>query len=542
MGGVTRTPASPSDLTAAWPADRGGTPETNALPRRREADAIKLEEPAGRGWLCLALLISALLCAPYLLAMRSFFYTDDWVHLLYNGLIPPWQVWRYFSPRVIWFYRPMQALQFGWLYHIVGLHPLAYNLSLMALHLGVCLLLFLLVSQLTTPRTALLATALFASQCLCADVLLWRSNFNTLDWALASLGMCVLFLRYLKRRTPGALVGVYALFLASFLAKETAVVSPCLLLLLWWCQGSQEEGSTGHARCLEEAARLVGPFFLMTLLYIGFHAHLVTDVYDGYVGPYYRFASPGRAIWQTLFSTNFLLLSFHRDPLILPLLPALRAGALYLVGRLPILPFLVGAAAALRRDRALAVGLLWIFVTLGPTACLAAFQMDRFYYLPAVGAAMMIARSAQLCWHWLSRPDCRLRSARLLLPAGVAYLIVANLSAVSLQCLTNHRDSLQLEAAFLSLQTSALQVPRGALVVLKHPPSTYFRDGMGVREMVCLGLNDQTAVGIVQGQQLSPRWARRLDSIRSIYVLDFAHHPLALCPYSPSIARGTASD
>jgi hypothetical protein len=159
--------------------------------------------------------------------------------------------------------------------------------------------------------------------------------------------------------------------------------------------------------------------------------------------------------------------------------------------------------------------------------------MDRFYYLPAVSAALVAARSAQICWHWLSLPDCRWRPARLLLPAGVAYLFIANLSAASLQCLTNHRDSHLLEAAFLTLQESDPHVPRGSLVVLKHPPNPCYGDGMGIREMVCLGLNDETAVGIVQGQQLSPRWVSRLHRIRRIYVLDVAQQPLALCPHSP---------
>src|SRR5436190_843074 len=126
------------------------------------------------GWL--ALLISALLSLPYLLSCDSFFSSDDWVHLGYNAAVPPWAVWRYFSPRVIWFYRPLQALQFGWLYHTVGLHPLAYNLSLWVMHLGVCMLVYRLAERLLCTRTALLATALFASQWLCANTRLWRSN------------------------------------------------------------------------------------------------------------------------------------------------------------------------------------------------------------------------------------------------------------------------------------------------------------------------------------------------------------------------------
>ena len=98
----------------------------------------------------LALGASTLLSLPYLLVLRGFFYSDDWIYLSFNRAIPPWQVWRYFSPQVIWFYRPLQSLQFGWLYHAAGLHPLAYNLCLWMMHLGVCVLVFVLASHLTS--------------------------------------------------------------------------------------------------------------------------------------------------------------------------------------------------------------------------------------------------------------------------------------------------------------------------------------------------------------------------------------------------------
>ena len=198
---------------------------------------------SGPLWLPLAM--SALLSLPYLVAIRSFFVSDDWVYLSYYGSIPPWQIWRYFSPRVIWFYRPLQALQFGWLYHAVGLQPLAYNLCLWIMHVGVCLLVYVLASHLTSGRAALLTTALFATAWTYVDVLQWSSNFSTLQWALVTLGLCIVFLRYLESRRPALLTGVYVLFLLNFCAKETAVNAPLLLAALWWWQTS---GKTSWTR------------------------------------------------------------------------------------------------------------------------------------------------------------------------------------------------------------------------------------------------------------------------------------------------------
>ena len=115
-----------------------------------------------------------------------------------------------------------------------------------------------------------------------------------------------------------------------------------------------------------------------------------------------------------------------------------------------------------------------------------------------------------------------------LLPAGLIYLVIANLSAVTVHCLESREDSVLLKAAFQSLHENARRLPRGSLVVLENPPERYYGSGLGVMEMVRLGLEDETAVGIAHGQPLSPRWARRLGSIRSVYRLDFAQRSLSL--------------
>jgi hypothetical protein len=287
--------------------------------------------------------ISILLSLPYLLALQNFFASDDWVHLYFNGQIPPWHVWRYFSPEVIWFYRPLQALQFGWLYHAAGLYAPIYNLCLLAMHLGVCLMVYQLASHLTTRSTALLTTALFAAQWLCSEMMLWCSNFNTLHWALATLGLCIMFLRYLRDPQPARLVGVYTLFVLNLLTKEAAVNAPLLLGALWWWHTSAERGETTPGARLRAGIRTVGPFALLTALYLGVHHHVVRDVYDGYIRLHYRFASPVDAARQTLFSFNYVLLSFYRDPVVLPLVPVLQSALRFVVEHVLILPFLLAA-------------------------------------------------------------------------------------------------------------------------------------------------------------------------------------------------------
>jgi hypothetical protein len=477
-------------------------------------------------WLPLA--ACTLLSLPYLLAARSFFVSDDWVYLTYYGAIPPWQVWRYFSPHVIWFYRPLQALQFGWLYHTVGLHPLAFNLSLWVMHVGVCWLVYVLATELTTQRAAMLTAALFAIAWSYVDVPLWSSNFSTLHWALVTLGLCIIFLRYLKSRRPALLIGTYALFLLNFCAKETAVNSPLLLAALWWWQtGGRAEPDDGRAR-LRDAFCLLGPFVGITLAYACLHDRLFLNVYHGAPMPEYRFAGPARALRDLLFTYNHLLIQFYLDPVVLPQLPLLQAGVRYFVLHVLILPLVLGAIAWRWRDRETVLGLLWILAALLPTVCLVGFHASRFYYLPAVGAALVLAHLGRQCWKRTSAPASPLRPLRLVLPVALAYLALTNISLVTLLCFHMRQEAGWAQSAFEVLQQEEPRLPHGVMVLMRHTPRTAFLNGIGVLEMVRLALRDPTALAGVEGQKLPDQWPQRLRERHAVYTLDFAEYPMTL--------------
>jgi hypothetical protein len=475
-----------------------------------------------------ALALSALLCIPYLLVLRNFFYTDDWVHLQYNGLIPPWQVWRYFSPQVIWFYRPIQALQFGWLFHTAGFRPLAYNLCLLLMHIAVCMLVYLLVKRLSTPHLALLTTGLFAAHWRCSNMLLWQSNFSTLHWSIATLGLCLLFLNYLEHRRPTVLIAASLLFIIDLVAKETAVTSPLLLIALWWRYGSSSAASGPSRNRLRDGVCVLGPFLLLTAAYVGFHAHVVRDVYLGYVRPHYCFASPAAALSQTLSSFNSALLSFDRDPVLLPQLPLLQSAVGYVVKHGLILPCAVVAAAWRRRDWLLGFGAIWTLTTLVPTAWLTVYYMDRFFYLPVVGTSLITARALQCYWHGVRGETGRPRVPRTVAPLCLGYLLTANLATVMLLCLSSRDDARVLAATFKTLQNSAHLLPRGSLIVLKNVPERYFGSGFGVAEMVRLGLGDSTAQGIIDHQPLSGWWLEQMRRYPSVFAMDFDQHPFVL--------------
>jgi hypothetical protein len=502
---------------------------------RQESPRAARSDNSHTRWLWLAVVSSALLSLPYLLTSQSFFSSDDWVHLLYNRVIPPWQVWRYFSPEAVWFYRPLQALQFGWLYHLVGLHPLPYNLCLWGMHLGVCALVFQLARQLMDQRVALLATVLFASSWVYVDVLFWRSNFNTLQWALATLGMGVLFLRYLRVRSGRLLSGVYLLCFINFLTKESAASAPLLLAALWWWHASEPGNGDPWRVRLREGVRLIAPFAALAALYICLHHSLVHDAYQGYNSLNYQFVSSMRSVWQTCFALNHLLLPFHADPLILPHLRPVASliGALF--QHVYILPCLLAAVLWRGRDRVVGLGLFWSLATLMPVTWLPDFHTSRYYYLPAVGASLMLARSIDWIWKRTglsTRAVSGWRPAavafRLSVPVLATYLLLVNLSLVTLFCLRDRDETRLIKQAYTILAVQKGRVPRGSLIVMKNLPPACFVNGMGLPEMVRMALDDPAAHGVLEGERLPSEWVTRFQRAPSVFVLDFDRQPLAL--------------
>src|SRR5436309_16122928 len=83
----------------------------------------------------LAALACALFTLAYLPAIGGFFANDDWVLLYFYRTVPLSRPWEFFNPHTVWFYRPLQSVQFGLFYHLFGLNAVPYNLPLLAGHL-----------------------------------------------------------------------------------------------------------------------------------------------------------------------------------------------------------------------------------------------------------------------------------------------------------------------------------------------------------------------------------------------------------------------
>lgn len=468
-------------------------------------------------------------------AVDSYFASDDWLMLWHYGRMPVEQPWRFFSPEVVWFYRPLQSFQFGLFHRLFGLHELPYNLALLLLHGATCGAVFLFVRELTArPLFAGAATGLFIAQWAYADVLLWKSNYNTLHWGILTLGACACFLRYLRTGESAWRVASFALCGTAFLAKEMAVNAPLLLAALWLFQryGQQPErlshGETPTARAeVRAAVRDLWPAIGMALLYVGLHHLLVRDIAEDRTG--YFFVDPVQALRQAGFVFNHLLLSFYADPLLLPAAPALQSALKAVVAGFPVLPLLLSAWAWRVRDRLLGLGIAWILLSFLPALLLRDFHASRYYYLPAVGAALLVARLAERAWQAAaSRPRNARFTLRLVLVLGLVYWSGANVARAHEIVREDVRHAGRVRALFSLLADQRGRLPAGALVVLQHTPASYFGGGFGARELVRFALNDAAAEGILEGQRLPEARLARLQAIRTVYTVDLSQPTLRL--------------
>lgn len=494
-------------------------------------------------WLPLLIVLAGLVLAGlcYAPALSSFFSSDDWLMLYHYGRMPLARWWEFFSPGVAWFYRPLQGLQLAVLYHLAGLNVLPYNASLFVLHLAVCALAYALVRELTGRSLfAALTTAIFTTQWVYADVLYWKSNLNTVQWAAVTLGACLSFARYLKRRDHRWLALSVFLCALDFLTKESALSTPLLLFLIWLYQEGRRTDLAPRAwpSLAARAARDLWPAVVLTVAFSIFYRLYVHDVY-GLMRPDYRLASPWQVVRQALFAYHHLLLIFIADPVVLPQVPPLQRAVLWLATYVLVLPFLLVLWGWRARDRVLLFGTGWIFCSSVPVVLLTAFHSSRYYYLPALGASLILARVLErgsaaagrsARWDWLLRVG---------LGALAAYALVINLVVIVFLVTNDQVESEVGRAVYNLLREQRASIPRGSIIIVRNIHDTLFTNGIGVREMVRFALDDPTADGVPDAHLSEPRRIALLNPQAAVFEIDLAGKPgLRRVAVPPWRARG----
>lgn len=183
------------------------------------------------------LIILAILASTVVLYRRSltndFSFDDSTVlfeSLLTQGNAPlrAWWTEDYFTASGEASYRPIVSLTYRLTYWAVGFNPFWYNLSDLALHLMVVLLLYVMGAALFGPPTALLGATFFAIHPINTEIIN-SSGFR--EDLLAALGVAVTlwyFYRYGTKWTWASLSVLTGLALLTLFSKENTIILPFL--------------------------------------------------------------------------------------------------------------------------------------------------------------------------------------------------------------------------------------------------------------------------------------------------------------------------
>jgi hypothetical protein len=467
----------------------------------------------------------------YAPAARSFFSSDDWTLLAFYGRQSPGAFDVFFSPKAIWFYRPLQALQFSMLYNMFGLNAAAWGAVQIAMHAVNVLLAGALLYNITKRAALAMCTAmLFGCSWIYVDVLTWKANINTLQWAFTTLAACVVYCGFIDCGCRAKYGLALLLGFVNLFTKESAVALPFLLLVCAWWKDVESAGTVRPIRAWWKKQMLyLAPFAALSLAYVLFHRLFFRNI-DPDVQPQYLFAALPRAFSQWMHAINHSLLGWIYDPVLIGRLKPVQRAIVWIVENSVVFPiFLSGLFLFLKMHRTLAA-LMFTSAALLPTAFLENYHASRYYYLPAMGAATIWTSLLFAAWDFY-----RLRPAhpprKLLIAAsviGMFVLLVANIIQVQRMLTKEARAGRELRAGFDVLRNARGEVSQRPLVLLKSPPADTFDHGRGMKYFVRFALDDWDAEAHDQDTKIGKTRFEHLNSFTNRYTLSFESSPPTL--------------
>ena len=324
-----------------------------------------------------------------------------------EALISPYWPNEYGRDLGLW--RPAATAFYGIQWAVWGENPAMFHLVNVLLHGVVTALVVLVLAELAPLALAFVAGLLFAVHPVHVEAVANVVGFAEVFSSALYLGACLVFLRAGKRITflPGAAITI--LFVVAFLAKESAVTLPAVLLLL---DGARD--NVGFKEALSYLRRRWGLYVSLTaaagLILIGRYAVLGS------------LASPLAPLGATLLRSEvpriwtvastwphyFRLLFFPLDlsvdyaPAVIPLAFNWTGsgilGALLLLGTLGLALGLWGKQTLgvdRHPPRLFSFGVVWLVITLSPVSNVlflsGVLLAERTFYLPSVGFVALLA-------------------------------------------------------------------------------------------------------------------------------------------------------
>lgn len=356
-------------------------------------------------------LVCAVTVLAYLGTLSFGFVYDDKPVIVDNVGIRSWRfLAHYFIPQIsagiaapssATFYRPVTLLWLRLNYANFGLNPVGWHFAMVAFHVLMTYLVFVVVGKLSGNRgTAALAAIFFGLHPVHVENVAWLSSVNDL---LMSVLLLASFLAYLNFRDGRELKSWIAisvlLFALALLSKETAAVFPLLIFgfAVIFARPRPNENSNRVWSAFKNGLVSI-PYLIVLVIYVAARRMMLHGLVQS-IAP---------LSWTTMVLTWPSVLWFDLKHLLFPIFSSEFYSLPYVAVPgfenflLPIL-FVAGVLVAagywvskLPDPRLGVFASGWAFVTVLPTLYLRAiapenFVHDRFLYLPSVGIVILIA-------------------------------------------------------------------------------------------------------------------------------------------------------
>lgn len=357
-----------------------------------------------------------LTAAAYLQTLRFEFVSDDGLQIADNPFIKSWRYVPHFFVITVWshlgaqspgnFYRPIYLLWNLVNYSLFGLNPVGWHAAAILLHLVVTGLVYQTVRRMTgRTGVAWLTALIFGLHPVHPEVVAWVSGVTDSLYAVFFLSAFLAYLRFREKNAGGWMAASVGLYGLAVFSKETATVLPVLIFAHVWIAGGSSSFSgtapkmsvTGASERLQIALRTAAIYLPVTGLYLFMRSRVVSGLASVHV----------HMPVSTLVLTWPSVLAFYLKLWLVPAHYSLFYDMNYYTRASfsgVVLPGLVLLAVAgglwLARGRLGAretgIAAAWILIPLLPVLDLGVFRLgelahDRYFYVPSLGAALILA-------------------------------------------------------------------------------------------------------------------------------------------------------
>ncbi len=310
-------------------------------------------------------------------------------------------------------YAPFNELSYIFIHALFGYSPMAFHAASLLWHTANTVLLFLVLNRLLkmipnnplvsqSANVAWVCALLWAVHPVNVESVAWISASKILVYAFYYLAALLLYLYYIERPGIGKYIGLLALFVASFLGKEQAVVLPLAFLLVDYLIKRKDKIDY---LLLEKV-----PFLILAMFF-----GIVTIISQGAGGN-----MPEYSLWQRLLFCGYTLYEYMVKTVLPMNLMYLYPFPIIPEEKMPFMmylyPLMILAAAYLiyvwRKERILVFGTLFFVVHLLVAIHLIsisrfAIVADRYDYLAMIGPLLVMVHYLFL-WYQKNKMAARL--------------------------------------------------------------------------------------------------------------------------------------